>query len=182
MWQRQVSDSGYCGNTMVFFKLQYIYSGIEIYPYKKVLWHGIRWRYVSLSPTVVPCIPQNVTAVETCSSDSASLTWNYANGAILYMGMATHVNGTVHTCAAMGPECTFSDLRCGESYDVYVMSTNLQCNSSESQRVTLQTGRCTENQKEWMKGARYFKSKTHKVGWIEIARYLKWSLSGLFIK
>ncbi|XP_016305113.1 fibronectin type III domain-containing protein 7-like [Sinocyclocheilus anshuiensis] len=90
----------------------------------------------------VPCIPQNVSAVETCSSDSASLTWNYANGAIFYIGMATHVNGTVHTCVAMAAECTIPDLRCGEAYDVYVMSTNLKCNSSESQHVTLQTAPC----------------------------------------
>ncbi|XP_016147370.1 uncharacterized protein [Sinocyclocheilus grahami] len=90
----------------------------------------------------VPCIPQNVSAVETCSSDSASLTWNYANGAIFYIGMATHVNGTVHTCVAMVAECTIPDLRCGEAYDVYVMSTNLKCNSSESQHVTLQTAPC----------------------------------------
>ncbi len=48
MWQRQVSDSGHCGNTMVFFKCN-IYSGIEICTYKKVLWHGIRWRYYTLS-------------------------------------------------------------------------------------------------------------------------------------
>lgn len=99
-------------------------------------------------PTVVPCIPQNVSAVETCSSDSASLTWNYANGAIFYIGMATHVDGTVHTCAAMAAECTFPDLRCGEEYDVFVLSTNLKCNSSESQHITLQTGSCTDDQKE----------------------------------
>ncbi|XP_016419796.1 uncharacterized protein LOC107749215, partial [Sinocyclocheilus rhinocerous] len=90
----------------------------------------------------VPCIPQNVSAVETCSSDSVSLTWNYANGAIFYIGMATHVNGTVHTCVAMAAECTIPDLRCGEAYDVYVMSTNLKCNSSESQHVTRQTAPC----------------------------------------
>uniref|UniRef100_A0A8C1ZY74 Fibronectin type-III domain-containing protein n=1 Tax=Cyprinus carpio TaxID=7962 RepID=A0A8C1ZY74_CYPCA len=90
----------------------------------------------------VPCIPQNVSAVETCSSDSASLTWNYANGAIFYIGMATHVDGTVDTCAAMAAECTFPDLRCGEEYDVFVLSTNLKCNSSESQHITLQTAPC----------------------------------------
>uniref|UniRef100_A0A8C1BB54 Fibronectin type-III domain-containing protein n=1 Tax=Cyprinus carpio carpio TaxID=630221 RepID=A0A8C1BB54_CYPCA len=90
----------------------------------------------------VPCIPQNVSAVKTCSSESASLTWNNANGAILYIGTATHIDGTVHTCAAMAAECTFPNLRCGETYDVKVKATNLQCNSSESQHVTLQTAPC----------------------------------------
>ncbi|XP_026054424.1 fibronectin type III domain-containing protein 7-like [Carassius auratus] len=90
----------------------------------------------------VPCIPQNVSAVKTCSSESASLTWNNANGAVLYIGTATHIDGTVHTCAAMAPECTFPNLRCGETYDVKVKATNLQCNSSESQHVTLQTAPC----------------------------------------
>lgn len=101
----------------------------------------------TISPTVVPCIPQNVSAVKTCSSESASLTWNNANGAILYIGTATHIDGTVHTCAAMAAECTFPNLRCGETYDVKVKATNLQCNSSESQHVTLQTGRCTDDKK-----------------------------------
>ncbi|XP_016319981.1 serine-rich adhesin for platelets-like [Sinocyclocheilus anshuiensis] len=65
----------------------------------------------------VPCIPQNVSAVKTCSSESASLTWDNANGAIFYIGSAKHIDGTIHTCAAMAAECTFPNLRCGEMYD-----------------------------------------------------------------
>ncbi|KAL1280893.1 hypothetical protein QQF64_015493, partial [Cirrhinus molitorella] len=90
----------------------------------------------------VPCIPQNVSAVKTCSSNSSTITWNSANGAIFYYGLATHLDGTVHTCTAMVAECTFIGLRCGETYDVHVMSTNQQCNSSESEHITLQTAPC----------------------------------------
>ncbi|XP_077077959.1 uncharacterized protein fndc7rs1 [Siphateles boraxobius] len=90
----------------------------------------------------VPCIPENVTAVETCSSDTASLTWLSSNGAIFYIGQAKHVDGTVHTCTAMATECLFQNLKCGETYDAFVMATNLQCNSSESQHVLLQTAPC----------------------------------------
>ncbi|XP_056116347.1 uncharacterized protein fndc7rs1 isoform X2 [Rhinichthys klamathensis goyatoka] len=90
----------------------------------------------------VPCIPQNVSAVETCSSDTASFTWLSSNGAIFYIGMATHADGTVHTCTAMATECSFQNLKCGETYDAFVIATNLQCNSSESQHVLLQTAPC----------------------------------------
>nr|XP_009297086.3 uncharacterized protein fndc7rs1 [Danio rerio] len=90
----------------------------------------------------VPCIPQNVSAVEKCSSNSATLSWLGSNGAILYYGTAKHADGTVYSCTASKTECIFESLRCGETYDAYVVATNLQCNSSESQHVTLKTAPC----------------------------------------
>lgn len=96
-----------------------------------------------LSP--VPCPPQNVSAVETCSSTSATLSWITSSGAVFYISVATHSNGTVHTCVSMATECEFQGLRCGETYDAYVLATNMQCNSSNSEHVTLRTGRCTND-------------------------------------
>ncbi|KAI7809537.1 hypothetical protein IRJ41_010869 [Triplophysa rosa] len=90
----------------------------------------------------VPCPPQNVSAVETCTSTSATLSWIISNGAVFYLGVATHSNGTVHTCVSMATECEFQDLRCGETYDAYVLATNMQCNSSNSEHVTLRTAPC----------------------------------------
>ncbi|XP_051554352.1 fibronectin-like [Myxocyprinus asiaticus] len=90
----------------------------------------------------VPCSPQDVSAVETCSSNSATLSWLTSNGAVFYIGVATHSNGSVYTCTAMATECEFQGLRCGETYDAYVIATSLACNSTESEHVTLQTAPC----------------------------------------
>ncbi|XP_067309533.1 uncharacterized protein fndc7rs1 [Pseudorasbora parva] len=90
----------------------------------------------------VPCAPQNVSVVGNCSSDSASLSWLSSNGAVLYIGMAKGPDGIVHICTAMATECTFQNLTCGMTYDAFVIANNMQCNSSESQHVTLQTAPC----------------------------------------
>ncbi|XP_056336881.1 uncharacterized protein fndc7rs1 [Danio aesculapii] len=90
----------------------------------------------------VPCIPQNVSAGEKCSSNSATLSWLGSNGAIFYYGTAKHADGTVYSCTALKTECIFDSLKCGETYDAYVVATNLVCNSSDSQHVTLKTAPC----------------------------------------
>ncbi|TRY81822.1 hypothetical protein DNTS_000528, partial [Danionella cerebrum] len=90
----------------------------------------------------VPCIPQNVSAVNNCSSNSGSVSWLESNGAIYYYGIATHTDGTVTTCTVQTAKCSFENLKCGSTYDTYVIATNLQCNSSESTHVMLQTAPC----------------------------------------
>ncbi|XP_073727799.1 uncharacterized protein fndc7rs1 [Misgurnus anguillicaudatus] len=90
----------------------------------------------------VPCPPQNVSAANTCSSTSASMTWLTSNGAVFYIAVATHSDGTVHTCISMATECEFQGLRCGGTYDAYVQATNMHCNSSESDHITLKTAPC----------------------------------------
>ncbi|XP_073671225.1 uncharacterized protein [Paramisgurnus dabryanus] len=90
----------------------------------------------------VPCPPQNVSTAYTCSSTSASMTWLTSNGAVFYIAVATHSDGTVHTCISMATECVFQGLRCGGTYDAYVQATNMHCNSSESDHITLKTAPC----------------------------------------
>ncbi|KAG5847415.1 hypothetical protein ANANG_G00125810 [Anguilla anguilla] len=89
----------------------------------------------------VPCTPQNVTAVRDCGPDTASLDWEASGGAVFYIASAAHADGTVRTCTAMDTQCQIQGLRCGQTYEASVVATNMRCNSSESDRVTLETGR-----------------------------------------
>nr|XP_055057047.1 uncharacterized protein LOC129441425 [Misgurnus anguillicaudatus] len=123
----EVADTGECDN---------FYHSITIYRstfYKSLL---------DVSLSAVPCPPQNVSAANTCSSTSASMTWLTSNGAVFYIAVATHSDGTVHTCISMATECEFQGLRCGGTYDAYVQATNMHCNSSESDHITLKTAPC----------------------------------------
>ncbi|XP_041941446.1 uncharacterized protein LOC121704923 [Alosa sapidissima] len=90
----------------------------------------------------VPCTPQNFTLVESCKVDSVSLDWEASNGAIFYIGMAVHADGSQHSCAAMDTHCDIQGLRCGTTYDTYVIATNIKCNSSETQHATATTAPC----------------------------------------
>ncbi|XP_035277663.1 fibronectin type III domain-containing protein 7-like [Anguilla anguilla] len=90
----------------------------------------------------VPCTPQNVTAVRDCGPDTASLDWEASGGAVFYIASAAHADGTVRTCTAMDTQCQIQGLRCGQTYEASVVATNMRCNSSESDRVTLETAPC----------------------------------------
>ncbi|KAJ8376161.1 hypothetical protein SKAU_G00067410 [Synaphobranchus kaupii] len=90
----------------------------------------------------VPCVPQNVTAVKDCSSDSVTVNWEFSHGAIFYVASAAHADGTVHTCSAVSTRCSIQGLRCGQTYSAFVLATNLKCNSSDSARVTVETAPC----------------------------------------
>lgn len=73
--------------------------------------------------------------------DSVSLDWEASNGAIFYIGMAVHADGSSHSCTAMDTHCDIYGLRCGTTYDTYVIGTNIKCNSTESQHITATTGK-----------------------------------------
>lgn len=88
----------------------------------------------------VPCAPQNVSAIMDCSSDSITLTWTLANGALYYIGVVTDSWGQTHTCNTMDVNCQVTGLQCGTSYSGSVVSSNYKCNSSASPSVEVETG------------------------------------------
>lgn len=89
---------------------------------------------------LVPCAPQNVSAVMDCGSDSISLTWDVTLGALYYIATATDELGNTYTCNSVDLRCKINGLRCGASYSAYVISSNNKCNSSVSETVIAETG------------------------------------------
>ncbi|XP_071011253.1 fibronectin type III domain-containing protein 7-like [Oncorhynchus clarkii lewisi] len=50
--------------------------------------------------------------------------------------------GVVHTCNSMDTKCQIKGLRCSSTYNAFVTATNLKCNSSDSEIVTIETAPC----------------------------------------
>ncbi|KAJ8279126.1 hypothetical protein COCON_G00061920 [Conger conger] len=90
----------------------------------------------------VPCVPQNVSVVKDCSSNSILMNWEYSHGAVFYVATAVHPDGTVRTCSTMNMQCSIQGLRCGQTYSTFVIASNLKCNSSESMHVSVETAPC----------------------------------------
>ncbi|XP_045544657.1 fibronectin type III domain-containing protein 7 [Salmo salar] len=55
---------------------------------------------------------------------------------------ATDDAGVVHTCNSMDTKCQIKGLRCSSTYNAFVTATNLKCNSSNSEIVTIKTASC----------------------------------------
>lgn len=88
-----------------------------------------------------PCVPQNLLPIIDCSSDSVSLTWNMANGALFYIASVTDSSGRAYTCSTTDLNCQIRGLRCGTSYNASIISSNYKCNSSLSDKITVETGK-----------------------------------------
>uniref|UniRef100_A0A8C1QH51 Fibronectin type-III domain-containing protein n=1 Tax=Cyprinus carpio TaxID=7962 RepID=A0A8C1QH51_CYPCA len=88
----------------------------------------------------VPCVPQNVSALMDCGSDSITLTWEASLGAFLYFATAVDQLGTAHTCTSSDTKCKFSGLRCGSIYNASLIASNSHCNSSVSDSISVETG------------------------------------------
>ncbi|XP_045549628.1 collagen alpha-1(VII) chain [Salmo salar] len=90
----------------------------------------------------VPCSPTNVSASVECSPNSALMNWTVSQGAVFYIAMAQHTDGTVRSCHSMGSNCLIQGLNCGKTYTASVIATDMKCNSSQGQLVTIETGAC----------------------------------------
>ncbi|XP_048845072.1 uncharacterized protein fndc7rs1 isoform X3 [Brienomyrus brachyistius] len=90
----------------------------------------------------MPCLPQNISSENDCRSDSVMLKWDYSAGAVSYTALATHADGTVSSCNSVGTGCRVQGLRCGETYFVSLLVTNLICNITENLHTTVETAPC----------------------------------------
>lgn len=88
----------------------------------------------------VPCTPLNVTAVRDCGANSITVSWTMNSGAIFYVAMAKDSNNRIYSCNSMDLSCKISGLNCATNYNITVLSSNLFCNSTESDVFTIKTG------------------------------------------
>ncbi|XP_039513478.1 uncharacterized protein fndc7rs1 [Pimephales promelas] len=89
-----------------------------------------------------PCVPQNVSANVTCSSNIAKVTWASSQGAELYSVTASSVNGLSANCTSASTSCDLLTLTCGQSYTITVKAKGSNCSSGNSAPVQVQTVPC----------------------------------------
>ncbi|XP_051768215.1 fibronectin isoform X5 [Ctenopharyngodon idella] len=90
-----------------------------------------------------PCVPQNVSANVSCSSNIATVTWGSSQGAELYSVTASSVNGLSANCTSASTSCDLLTLTCGESYTITVKAKGSNCSSGNSAPVQVQAVPCT---------------------------------------
>lgn len=101
---------------------------------------GMRLHLFVPNSISVPCLPQNISLEDDCSSDSIMLDWDYSAGAVSYTALAKHADGNESSCSTVGTGCRIQGLRCGETYFVSLLVTNLKCNITENLQTMVKTG------------------------------------------
>ncbi|XP_071348392.1 LOW QUALITY PROTEIN: pneumococcal serine-rich repeat protein-like [Trachinotus anak] len=87
------------------------------------------------------CAPSNVTVSPACEDSIVS--WSPVTGAEMYIATATADDGHAHTCSSnYSNTCNFTDLHCGETYSVSVVTVDRGCWSEPSSAVVLRTALC----------------------------------------
>ncbi|KAG2461556.1 FNDC7 protein, partial [Polypterus senegalus] len=90
-----------------------------------------------------PCIPQDVSTTSDCLKNHGLVYWTESDGAVFYTAIAQGLDGHQHICNTEETSCNWTDLHCGEVYNVFVMAHDYSCNSSVSNTSTIVTGPCT---------------------------------------
>lgn len=85
------------------------------------------------------CAPSNVTVSPACEDSIVS--WSNVPGADMFIATATADDGHTHNCSSnISNSCNFTDLHCGETYTVTVVTVDRGCRSEPSTAVELRTG------------------------------------------
>ncbi|XP_056277189.1 fibronectin-like [Pseudoliparis swirei] len=87
------------------------------------------------------CAPSNVSVSAACEDSAVS--WSRVAGAEIYIAIATANDGHNQTCSSnYSSSCNFTDLHCGETYAVTVVTVDRGCWSEPSSAAQLRTGLC----------------------------------------
>lgn len=89
-----------------------------------------------------PCPPTNVHVSLQCVGNVGHVTWNAAPQADLYVAtaIASAVDEHDHTCTSNGTSCSLTDLHCGETAVVTLVTIERGCMSEPSLPFTFQSG------------------------------------------
>uniref|UniRef100_A0A671TLJ6 Fibronectin type-III domain-containing protein n=1 Tax=Sparus aurata TaxID=8175 RepID=A0A671TLJ6_SPAAU len=91
-----------------------------------------------------PCPPTNVHVSLQCVGNVGHVTWNAAQRADFYVATAlpAAVDEHEHTCSSNGTSCSLTDLHCGETAVVTVVTMERGCTSEPSMPFTFQSVIC----------------------------------------
>lgn len=85
------------------------------------------------------CAPSNVTVSTIC--DDSAVSWSDVPGAEMFIATATANDGHALTCSSnYSNSCNFTELHCGETYSVQVVTVDQGCWSEPSSAVQLKAG------------------------------------------
>ncbi|KAM9761579.1 uncharacterized protein fndc7b [Menidia menidia] len=90
----------------------------------------------------VPCTPDMGSVILDCYTNSALLDWMFAEGAVHYTATAQSAGGHVSSCNSNFTNCELRNLQCGESYNVFTVASNGQCNSTASTSLQMESVPC----------------------------------------
>ncbi|KAL7851296.1 hypothetical protein AOLI_G00216520 [Acnodon oligacanthus] len=88
-----------------------------------------------------PCVPVNISVITVCANSSAVVVWDRSQGAISYYVYAVSSNGNV-SCQSTSPTCVLTNLTCGSTYYVRVVSVGNNCSSVPSQPMVFSSVPC----------------------------------------
>ncbi|KAJ8277963.1 hypothetical protein GJAV_G00082190 [Gymnothorax javanicus] len=89
-----------------------------------------------------PCPPNNVGVALECAGNIGSVTWEAVIGAEMYVATARAEDEHEHTCNSSSTGCSFTDLHCGETYSITVVTFMRGCYSDPSAVKTLEAAIC----------------------------------------
>uniref|UniRef100_A0A8C5HBY8 Uncharacterized LOC114458429 n=2 Tax=Gouania willdenowi TaxID=441366 RepID=A0A8C5HBY8_GOUWI len=88
-----------------------------------------------------PCAPSNISVSSSCEDSSVS--WSHVPGAHAYVATAIADDGHVHMCSSNSSNsCVFTELSCGQTYVVTVVTVDGECYSDPSSAEQLETPHC----------------------------------------
>ncbi|XP_034036687.1 fibronectin type III domain-containing protein 7-like [Thalassophryne amazonica] len=90
----------------------------------------------------VPCTPNISSVALDCYTNSALLSWGYAKGAVYYTATAQSANSHVSTCQSNFTNCELQKLMCGQTYTVFTMASDGQCDSPPSTSLQVDSVPC----------------------------------------
>uniref|UniRef100_A0A3P8XZQ8 Fibronectin type-III domain-containing protein n=2 Tax=Esox lucius TaxID=8010 RepID=A0A3P8XZQ8_ESOLU len=88
------------------------------------------------------CAPTDVIVSPQCNSNMSTVSWTAVAGADMYVATATDNNGHSDTCSTNSTGCSFTALRCAQTYNVTVVTVYRGCASDPSPNVELRTALC----------------------------------------
>uniref|UniRef100_A0A3B4CMI2 Fibronectin type-III domain-containing protein n=1 Tax=Pygocentrus nattereri TaxID=42514 RepID=A0A3B4CMI2_PYGNA len=136
-------DVKQCNSTTSTCQLSQMHCGqiynITVTPYTNNC-SGVRSTAVSFSTG--PCAPSNLSVVLQCQGNQGIASWLPAVWADSYVATATALDGHTHTCASNTTSCSFTELHCGETYSVTVVTLISGCPSDPSVAVAIRTVPC----------------------------------------
>ncbi|TMS20668.1 Fibronectin type III domain-containing protein 7 [Larimichthys crocea] len=89
-----------------------------------------------------PCAPQNVAVESECDADAMSVSWSPNPDAQYFYVLAVSNTGARLPCNSSDNSCTLSNLPCGQSYNITVLSVRDGCESKPSAVVETSSAPC----------------------------------------
>lgn len=101
--------------------------------------------HISLSSLFLcpaPCLPENVVAELNCNSNVLSVQWQQTPGDAddTYTALAIGNDGYQASCNSTSTSCSISNLQCGQTYEVAVTSSSINCSIIAGSDYRVQSG------------------------------------------